>query len=132
MEEPKGFENAEGNEYVCQLSKALCGLRQPGTFCGNTLATDLISGGFGQPIIRPCLSERGMSFFWFMLTMDDGLVSSKTQAGVEYAEGVLKSTLRGQELGRVNWFADVSISQANDEISISQADNQYHLHYQMY
>ena len=120
MEQPHGFEEHPGADQVCKLLSGLYGLKQGSKLWGNRLSTDLIKEGFEQMPTSPCVFIHREKSVILIVYVDDGLVCSKTNDGVEFAKALLKKLYEISDLGPVSWFLGVGIRHLPEGIALSQ------------
>lgn len=128
VEPPKGFEqcDAEGNEMVLLLKKALYGTKQASRLWQQTLFKWLEAEGFKQCRSDPCLfvrrNEGGVMIIG--IYVDDILAAhSNDKAFKLFSDRFCspKTGFKAKHLGKLEWFLGIAVDQLQDgSISVNQ------------
>lgn len=124
MRQPMGFVK-EGKEHqVCELKKAIYGLKQSARSWNQTISNLLLGNGYHQSDVDPCLFKKLDDEFWIyiLIYVDDLLVISKSQKHIDDAECLLKSKFEMKNLGPVRNYVGLEVHRDTaGNFSISQS-----------
>ena len=121
MEMPEGLPryDAEGYELVCHLLKSIYGLRQAPRIWFNHFKASLLSFGFVQSQVDPCLFiyKHESSVIYGLLWVDDLVLMTNDDRArnrlVEYLRGERKYTL--SDKGEATWLLGIALSRNREK-----------------
>ncbi len=121
--QPKGFEEKDGNEYVCKLQKALYGCPISDKKWNEALTEAITSLGYKKSDIDHCLFYRSVGDFrdLMVIYVDDVLVTSdggEERAGRQLDE--LGEMFTIKKLGRACHILGIGIHQGEDGIFVEE------------
>ncbi len=121
--QPKGIEELGKEDHVCLLRKALYGTSISGRMWHETLKSTMVSLGYQQSKIDPCLFYRNTINRKDILTVyvDDVLVTSS--GGPQTAEEQLNELAEKHDikkLGKAAFMLGVGVHQENEGITLEQ------------
>ena len=107
---------------VCKLNKSLYGLKQASRMWFSKFSTALIDLGFVQSKANYSLFTRqqGESFIVLLVYVDDVLIASNNQRGVEEFKVLLDQKFKLKDLGDLRYFLGLEVARTEKGISLCQ------------
>uniref|UniRef100_A0AAV1VJJ4 Integrase catalytic domain-containing protein n=1 Tax=Peronospora matthiolae TaxID=2874970 RepID=A0AAV1VJJ4_9STRA len=109
MEVPIGVENAQN--YVCQLNKAIYGLKQAASAWNKTIHRVFLGYGFKSCGADQCVyvKRSKSNFIYVCLYVDDMIIAAKTSDEIDDVKNALKSVFKMKELGPAKFILGMEI-----------------------
>jgi hypothetical protein len=107
VEQPHGF--TDGTKRVCQLNRALYGLRKAPLWWFETICAALKKHGFEPMTSDLCLFKNDKLSALLLLYVDDILVAAPQIDGIQQIKDILLSYYELKEFGEVQEFLGISI-----------------------
>uniref|UniRef100_A0AAV1UC16 Reverse transcriptase Ty1/copia-type domain-containing protein n=1 Tax=Peronospora matthiolae TaxID=2874970 RepID=A0AAV1UC16_9STRA len=109
MEVPIGVENTQ--DYVCQLNKAIYGLKQAASAWNKTIHRVFLGYGFKSCGADQCVyAKRSKSnFIYVCLYVDDMIIAAKTSDEISDVKDALKNAFKMKELGPAKFILGMEI-----------------------
>ena len=129
MSLPPGFHSkgeqcskGEQSQLVCKLNKSLYGLKQASRMWFSKFSTALVEFGFVQSKADYSLFTRqhGDSFIVLLVYVDDVLIASNDQKGVEDFKVLLDQKFKLKDLGELRYFLRLEVARTDKGISLCQ------------
>ena len=131
MKPPQGYETYDenGNLLVCQLIKAIYGLRQSGERWEARLGGQLREMGMTRCDVDPCLWRRGdadqKTLILVAHYVDDIIIASSTKEARDDFLKELKKAFRITDEGDLHWFLQTKICQSPDLRTVTMDQSLY-------
>ena len=109
MEVPLGVNNAQGK--VCQLNKAIYGLKQAATW-NKTIHYVFVKNGFKSCGADQCVYVKRSqgSLVYVGLYVDDMIIGARTSKEINQVKEVLKKAFKIKELGKAEFISGMEIN----------------------
>ncbi|XP_075633928.1 uncharacterized protein LOC142606467 [Castanea sativa] len=123
MSLPPGLHSkGEQPQLVCKLNKSLYDLKQASRMWFSKFSTALIDLGFVQSKANYSLftKQQGDSFIMLLVYVDDILIASNDQKGVEEFKVLLDQKFKLKDLGDLRYFLGLEIARTNMGNSLYQ------------
>ena len=122
LEQPEGYLKANHENQVCKLHKALYGLKQSSKCWNVTLDNFLKEENFTQTESDPCLYSSVINGYLCIIGIyvDDLILMCEDMQVVDQLKNALNSRFRMRDLGKLNNFLGVKITESEEGILISQ------------
>ena len=126
VEQAKGFEvlDEDGTPFLLKLQRALYGTKQAGRLWQETLRAFLLSMGFQNSLVDPCLYVLRTKQHTIIVGVyvDDLLVATSSDKAFNWFWERFERKFRSKCLGKLEWFLGVAVDQHdNGDISIHQS-----------
>ena len=118
MRQPYLYE--EGEDLVCQLHKAIYGLKQSARCWHRRLTGALKKNGFKHVRSDTCIYTNKKHNCIIAFYVDDLVIMSKDEKEIESIKKKLKSEFEITDKGRISTFLGISIERKEDSLHMSQ------------
>jgi len=113
MSQPEGFIERGQERLVCRLEKALYGLKQASRAWNQTLRATLLSFGYTQCVLDPCVfikrDEKGEVISILAVWVDDCLLIAKDAAEVKKSVAEIASKFTVSEEKELSYFLGMTV-----------------------
>ncbi|KAL5568579.1 hypothetical protein UlMin_025154 [Ulmus minor] len=122
MQQPQGFVHPQYPNHVCQLQKAIYGLRQAPRAWYNELRTFLLGNGFSNSHCDTSLFIRTNSTdtLYLLVYVDDIIVTGSNAEAIRLFIATLSHRFSLKDLGPLSYFLGVEASRTSLGIHLSQ------------
>ena len=124
MVQPEGTTCPGSKDKVCRLLKSLYGLKQSGRSWYETLDKKLLREGMKKCKAEPCIYYRQTerTIIILLVYVDDLILISSNQEGIEYTKTMLKRNFEMKDLGELNYILGIQIKKQPDgSITLNQS-----------
>ncbi|KAE9007452.1 hypothetical protein PR001_g16969 [Phytophthora rubi] len=125
MEVPYGIENAAN--YVCQLNKAIYGLKQAACVWNKTIHRVFVRNGFKSCDADQCVyvkrSRNG--YVYVCLYVDDMIIAAKTSGEIREVKNALKNAFKMKDLGAATFILGMEIDHDTDAGTLMTKQTRY-------
>lgn len=122
MDQPPGFVDTDGPDYVCKLHKAVNGLKQaPRAWC-KELISFLLNLGFVNSLADTSLfiHRQGSQVIYLLIYVDDILITSNTKSGIARVLVLLAQRFSVKDAEDLNYFLGIEAHRTQQGLHLSQ------------
>ncbi|KAF5482102.1 hypothetical protein F2P56_002694 [Juglans regia] len=122
MEQPKGFVNSNFPDYVCKLTKSLCGLKQAPRAWFMRLSQTLLEFGFLSSPMDASLFvyHKGNIHLFILIYVDDILVTSTDPSLIQSLIKKLQTEFKMKDHGPLGYFLGIQASRDSFGLHLRQ------------
>lgn len=122
MKQPVGFVDPRFPQHVCLLHKTIYGLRQSPREWFTKLCDSLLQMGFMESHIDVSLfiKRNSSSVTYVLVYVDDILITGSSSEAIEKVIQALSLSFALKDLGSLNFFLGIEVSQTPDGMLLSQ------------
>jgi hypothetical protein len=129
MRQPEGFHECgdDGNELVCELHRAIYGLKQSPRYWYQTITAWLLEFGFVQSAVDPCVYVfvQGDITYILALYVDDTILTGPIGDFITRFKLAFGSRFDVQDLGPVSWLLGTTVVRDRRARTITLGQRQY-------
>lgn len=118
MNQPEGYDDGSGR--VCQLNKAIYGLKQAGRTWNQKLDKILLKFGLVKSKCDPCVYFNRELNLTVAIYVDDFLIFYKENENLNKLKSHLNESLHMKDVGEARKCIDIQITKAEGKIELSQ------------
>jgi hypothetical protein len=118
IEQPEGFDDQTGR--VCQLKKAIYGLKQSGRMWNLKLDQTLKNNGLKASKLDPCVYFSGNKELIVAIYVDDFLIFYKDRKCLENLQNILTNTFKMKDIGDAKGCIGIRINRNDEKIELDQ------------
>jgi hypothetical protein len=129
MRQPEGFRQSgdDGSELVCELHRAIYGLKQSPRYWYQTITAWLLDFGFVQSAVDPCVYvfTQGDIPYILALYVDDTILTGPIGDFITRFKDAFGSRFDVQDLGPVAWLLGTTVVRNRKARTITLGQQQY-------